>query len=109
MADDFRAKLGEDLDAEYELVRDFLKDAVQATRKVWHSCPYCQKRSEVEIPDIKAGLHAAQLWLEQGKGKAAQAKEPAPPPVNADVDISRMTQAERAALKAQLLARQGNA
>jgi hypothetical protein len=106
---DFRDKLGHDLDAEYDLVRDFLKDAVKATRKVWHSCPDCKKRSEVEIPDIKAGLHAAQLWIEQGKGKTAQAKAVDQQPIDLDVDVNSMTAEQMARVKAQVISRLGQA
>lgn len=104
---DFRDKLGKDLDAEYETVRDFLKEAVKATRKVWHTCPDCKHRSEVEIPDIKAGLHAVQLWTEQGKGKAAQAKAVDLTPLDLNVDVNSMSAQELAKTKAQVLARLG--
>jgi hypothetical protein len=104
---DFRDKLGRDLDAEYETFVTFLKEAMQAKRKVWHSCPKCKTRSEVEIMDVKAGLAAAQLWANEGHGKAPQSTAKPLEALDVGKPIESMTKAERDAYKQQLMARLG--
>ena len=64
-----RAQLAQDIEGEYELIRDALKDAISGTRKVWLSCPDCGKRSEVEAPDVSGRMKAIELWLTEGFGK----------------------------------------
>jgi hypothetical protein len=104
---DFRDKLGRDLDAEYETFVTFLKEAMQAKRKVWHTCPNprCKQRSEVEIMDVKAGLAAAQLWANEGMGKAPQSTAK---PLEAldpeDTDVASWSPEKRKQKKAQLIA-----
>ena len=94
---DFRAKLATDLEEDYETVRDFLKDAIAATRKVWHTCPHCKHRSEVEITDVKSGLQAAQLWIDQGFGKTAQSAVKPDQPLDHTKPADQYTPEERKA------------
>jgi hypothetical protein len=102
---DFRDKLGRDLDAEYETFVTFLKEAMQAKRKVWHSCPKCKTRSEVEIMDVKAGLQAAQLWANEGHGKAPQSTAKQLEPLDPeDTDVASWSPEKRKQKKAQLIA-----
>jgi hypothetical protein len=104
---DFRDKLGRDLDNEYETFVTFLKEAMQAKRKVWHSCPKCKNRSEVEIMDVKAGLQAAQLWANEGHGKAPISQAKPLEALDLGKPIDQMTKPERDTYKQQLMARLG--
>jgi hypothetical protein len=64
-----RTRLAEDLEGQYDVVRQALEDAMGTTKKQWLTCTHCQKRSEVDVVDNSARIRAIELWLEQGFGK----------------------------------------
>jgi hypothetical protein len=59
----------DDLEAMYPEVVGMLKKAGQAVKRVWVSCPHCQKKSLVSIPDAKAALDVASFFADQGLGR----------------------------------------
>ena len=100
-----RDKLRADFDKHYDDVVTLLKDAQKAVRKVWHTCPECKKRSEVEIQDYAVALKAAELWLTAAHGKAPTAQAKPDQPLDLHRDPKTLTSTERQARIAQLQAR----
>lgn len=100
-----RQRLAADADADYELIRDALKDAAKSVKQVWVSCPHCNKKSQVEVQDAQAAVKAATAWIEQGFGRAADSGRKAE---ESNVDLGKpiedMTAAERDAYARHLLA-----
>jgi hypothetical protein len=70
-----RVRLREDAEANYELVRNVLEDAVGAETVRWGDCPRCGKRVPVSFPDIRARTEAVRLWLDQGYGRPKETLE----------------------------------
>lgn len=100
-----RDRLRADFDQHYDHILQLLKDAQEATRKVWHTCPDCKKRSEVEIQDYGVALKAAELWLVAAHGKAPQAQAKPDTPIDPTTDPRTLTSAQRQPLIAQLRAK----
>jgi hypothetical protein len=100
-----RQRLADDANEDYELIRNALKDAAQSKKQVWISCPHCKKKSQVEIADGHAAAKAAQIWLEQGFGRAADStKRPDEGPPDLGKPVEAMTAAERDAYARFLIA-----
>jgi hypothetical protein len=67
-----RKRLAEDLEADYEAIRDNLLTAAKgATKEIWVSCEKCSKRTPARVPDFGNSVKAAQLLLDQGFGRVA--------------------------------------
>jgi hypothetical protein len=65
---DVRAQLARDTAEEYELLRSALLDALRAEREAFVTCPNCQKRHPVVVPDWTARVKAVETLLNQGFG-----------------------------------------
>jgi hypothetical protein len=65
---DVRAQLARDTADEYELLRSALLDALRAEREAFVTCPNCQKRHPVVVPDWTARVKAVETLLNQGFG-----------------------------------------
>jgi hypothetical protein len=70
-----RVRLREDAEANYELVRNVLQEAVGAEIVRWGDCPRCGKRVPVSFPDVRARTEAVRLWLDQGYGRPKETLE----------------------------------
>ena len=52
-----------------EAIGKFFEDLLQATRKIWFSCPSCKRRAQVEVPDWGARVRGMETMLSEGFGK----------------------------------------
>lgn len=92
---EFRGTLARDVAADYELVRQALFGAIEATTERWATCSNCRHRIPVTIPDNNARVKAVQLAVELGFGRAPTDDKPAIPPEDFDeLDVRSMTAAE---------------
>lgn len=47
-----------------DLINAMLLDALRASKKVWHDCPHCRRRSTVALPDLATRVGAITKLLE---------------------------------------------
>lgn len=88
---------------------DELAQAVKTTN-VAITCKHCKRdgKYDVSVDNTRVQLDAVKFIAEQGYGKAGQATTTTAPPIQT-ADPSRMTPADREALKQQLLSRRTTA
>ena len=55
------------------LISDLLLDALRASRDIYSTCPKCETRHAVNLPDLAARVKAAESLMEQVEGRLAQA------------------------------------
>lgn len=72
-----RGRLAADADANYDRIKGALLNALDATHHATLSCPYCKKRSEVEVPNTREQVNAATALLKEGFGRPDDQKETA--------------------------------
>jgi hypothetical protein len=72
---DVRAQLARDTAEEYELLRGALLDALRAEREAFVTCPNCDKRHPVVVPDWTARVKAVETLLNQGFGAKPEPEE----------------------------------
>jgi hypothetical protein len=75
MAGNVRDRLRLDAEKHYELIFDSLRSALEAGTSRWGTCSRCQKKVEVEFPDIRARTQALQVLIDQGYGKPVERQE----------------------------------
>jgi hypothetical protein len=73
---DVRAQLAADSLVEYETIRAALLDALKAQRDSYVSCPNCNKRHVVTLPDWNSRVNAVKTLLEQGFGRPQEHRTP---------------------------------
>ncbi len=66
---DIRARLARDVAEEYEVLRGALLDALKAEREAFATCPHCQHRHPIVVPDWTARVKAVETLLNQGFGR----------------------------------------
>lgn len=93
---DVRGRLAHDASADYELILAALKSAMEATKTVRFTCknPKCGLKQDHEVSDNRTALEAAKTYIDQGYGKAPTQRDDSPP-VNTDVDITKVEPNER--------------
>jgi len=64
-----RERLAQLAAEEIETLLDVVRQGAKATKSVWHTCRHCNKRDQVEIPDVHAAVKAAEFALNQGFGR----------------------------------------
>src|SRR5437660_10414996 len=52
-----------------------LWELTAATKKAWATCPTCEKRVEVEVPDTNGAVKALEALITQGYGRPVQQAE----------------------------------
>lgn len=53
-------------------MRQTFRDALEAEKSTWVSCPHCRRKSEVSVPDWHARGKMIELMLTQGFGRPKQ-------------------------------------
>jgi len=64
-----RKRLAQHAAEDYELIRTAIREAAQATKTVWHTCRFCNRRDQIEVQDAHAAIKAAEIYLNQGFGR----------------------------------------
>lgn len=72
-----RDRFQADLDARYDQLLAVIDEGLAATKRVWVSCPHCKRRSEVDVPDTKAALEAAEFTANRSLGRPGVESDPA--------------------------------
>jgi hypothetical protein len=65
-----RERIAKDAESMYAELAAFLKNALEADRKIWVTCSHCDRRTEAEIPDWTARAKAVEMMLNQGFGRS---------------------------------------
>lgn len=103
MAKPFRDKLSDDLDARYDKLLKVIDDGMAASKKVTVSCVHCRKRSDVDVPDVRAAIAAADFFAAHAHGRPGTADNSPESEkinfvrlvVNTDSDVARILEAAR--------------
>ena len=103
--EDFRDRFSADTAGDYQLLRDAIRSAMEATRSVSISCPHCNRSSKHEIADHRSALDAARFAVEQGFGKAPSTPEKPTAPSDRLKPIHEMTLAELEAERREIFNR----
>src|SRR5262245_60305395 len=64
-----RQKSADFVDENIEKVIERLAELTLATEKAWGTCPRCQSRVEVEVPDAHGAVKAVEALINQGYGR----------------------------------------
>jgi hypothetical protein len=65
----FRDKLQSDLDARYAKLLEVIDGGLEAKKKIWTTCGRCNKRTEVEVQDVKGSIEAANFLAQHAHGR----------------------------------------
>jgi hypothetical protein len=94
-----RRRLAEAAAEDYELIRQALRQGIQAKHEVWVTCRSCNKRTKKDVTDQSAVNRAIEIWLDQGLGRPLQEQRdqyPSHPPDVTLEDVERWTARLRA-------------
>lgn len=72
---DVRSRIAEAASEDYELMRATFRDALEAQKETWVSCPHCKRKNPIQVPDWGARGKMIELMLTQGFGRPKQEAE----------------------------------
>jgi hypothetical protein len=72
-----RERMASDFEGLYDEIREKLGKATKLTKKIWLSCRHCNKRTLVDVPDVKSLLDTLTFLSDRGIGKPATAESEA--------------------------------
>jgi hypothetical protein len=65
-----RERIAEALESvDPDALRRFVQEALAAERTIWTTCPTCEKRHQVDVPDWSARANVIDRLLTQGYGR----------------------------------------
>src|SRR5262245_35615936 len=64
-----RQKIADFVDENINQIVERLAELTLATKKAWGTCPKCQSRVEVEVPDTQGAVKAVEALINQGYGR----------------------------------------
>ena len=98
---DVRGRLRDDAGDDYELLKGALKSALESDKPLRRRCGKCGHWNEFQVPDNRARVDAAAKGIEMGFGRPPS--ESPDEELDWDVDVSKMSLEERAALRKRIL------